>query len=150
MDNIQNFIPQRFVENENAFIVTNAEGQILWVNPALTILCGYEVQELEGKKPGTLLQGLKTEREAVEQMRHALKAGIACVVELTNYHKDGHTYPVHIQITPIANKDGVIRFFAAIERSFTEKEVQEIGRETLQGALHAVLQDFVEHLKRNL
>ena len=52
-----------------AVIVTDAQKNILWVNDDFTEITGYSFQEVQGKKPGSLLQGPHTEVEAVKRIR---------------------------------------------------------------------------------
>ena len=50
-----------------AVILTNAQKRILWVNDDFTHITGYSLPEVVGKSPGGILQGPKTEPEAVNQ-----------------------------------------------------------------------------------
>ena len=36
-----------------AFVVTDPAGRVLWINAAFTQLCGYGVEELRGRTPGS-------------------------------------------------------------------------------------------------
>ena len=35
----------------NGIVITDADGQILWVNPAFTKMTGYELGEVRGQNP---------------------------------------------------------------------------------------------------
>ncbi len=141
------FIPFRFEKTPEAIVLTDREGRIIWFNPSFTTLCGYELSEVRQKKPGSFLQGAATDPDVVAEVREAIRQGIGCEVQLTNYHKDGHSYGVQIQIEPVKNRSGQITFFAAVERQFTEDETDKFGAETIKLALHAILRDFIDSLQ---
>jgi PAS domain S-box-containing protein len=86
------------------------------VNAAFTAMCGYTQEELQGRKPGHLLQGPETDPAAVQRIRAALAARQACRETLVNYHKDGTRYRVQVAITPILDDGGDPLWFVAKER----------------------------------
>lgn len=107
-------LPQQ--REREAFVVTDRSGRIEWVNESFTALCGYGLDELRGRKPGELLQGIETDRAAVEQLREAQRAAVACNVELVNYHKDGSLYRVAVRMSPFFDDAGAPLWFVARER----------------------------------
>ncbi|MFN7139355.1 MAG: PAS domain-containing protein [Limisphaerales bacterium] len=147
MEEFQKRIPAKLANSDDAIVITDPEGHTLWVNGAFTRLCGYEVSELKGRKPGSLLQGGETNGEVVETMRHAIRAGIGCVVDLVNYRKNGEPYTVHIQIKPVRRANGNITYFAAVEREFTPEEIGSVGHETIELALHGILEELIHSLE---
>lgn len=92
-----------------AAVLTDDAGLVLWVDAAFTTMCGYTLDELRGRKPGSLLQGPLTDQRAVAALRQAICAGTSCREELINYHKDGHPYWVAISLSPIYGPDGAAR-----------------------------------------
>jgi PAS domain S-box-containing protein len=105
----------RLTEPE-ALVVADAEGRVQRVNAAFTALCGYTQEELQGRKPGHVLQGPETDPGAVQRIRESLEARRACRETLVNYHKDGSTYRVLVAITPILDDGGQPLWFVAKER----------------------------------
>jgi PAS domain S-box-containing protein len=103
------------ISAEPARVETDPQGELVAMNPAFTVLCGYTFQEIAGRKPGNVLQGPDSEPEAVQALREAVRNGTACETSLVNYHKDGHAYRVHIKMEPIRDEDGVLTGFRAIE-----------------------------------
>ena len=150
MENFDALIPAKFKLLCDGVVITNAKGEILWFNPAFESMCGYTLEETGGRKPGAFLQGPKTDHELVRNMRAALNHGTPCVVEIINYHKDGHEYMVHIRFTPVRRKNGRIQYFAAIEREFKPEELHQMGRENLEQVLHEQLVELVKELQRNV
>ena len=103
------------VSGDVAKLRTGPTGLIEWVNPTFTAMCGYEFDELRGKKPGGLLQGALTEAAAVARLRIAIRAGRPIEEELVNYHKDGSPYRVRVAITPIFDDEHQPLYFVAKE-----------------------------------
>ncbi len=104
-------------------VVTDRDGLVEWVNPAFEIMCGYDLDEVIGQKPGKLLQGEKTDRGAVARLRTAISEARPCSAELINYRKNGEPYWVAINISPVLDTDGEPRCFFAIERELTGRAV---------------------------
>ncbi len=108
---------------DEGFVMTTPEGLVQWVNPAFTAMCGYEVDELRGKKLGPILQGAQTDRAAAERMRRAVHEYRPCVETILNYHKDGRPYWVEIAITPIPDEAGAPRWMVAREREVKDRTI---------------------------
>ncbi|MBL9129821.1 MAG: PAS domain-containing protein [Verrucomicrobiaceae bacterium] len=103
-----------------ARVVCDIEGRILWVNPAFTAMCGYSLDELRGRKPGSVLQGPETEPAAVERLRHAVRARERCEETMLNYHKNGGAYRVRIALSPVKDDSGALLWFTARERELKD------------------------------
>lgn len=84
-----------------AVIVTDKRGLVRWVNRGVVVLCGYDLAELHGLKPGSVLQGPGTDRQAVEHVRAAIVSRRPCSVSLLNYHKSGEPYLALVEVTPL-------------------------------------------------
>ena len=104
------------IASEPARVETDAAGHLVAINPAFSGLCGFSFQEVAGKKPGSFLQGSRSDLAAVATLRAAVASGSSCTVELVNYHKDGHPYRVRIQLEPLRNRRGVLTGFRAEEK----------------------------------
>lgn len=102
-----------------SFVLTGLDGLVQWVSPAFTAMCGYALDELQGRKLGPILQGAGTDPGAVERMRSAVHAHRPCRETIVNYHKDGRPYWVEIAINPILDEDGRPHLLAARERELT-------------------------------
>lgn len=86
-----------------AVILTDAERRILWVNHDFESITGYKYQEIVGKSPGAILQGPKTEPEAVQRIREGLSSGESFKDVITNYRKNGDPYICKLVVHPIYN-----------------------------------------------
>ena len=102
-------------------LVTDSSGRSVWANDYFTELTGYSIEEIIGKKPGSVLQGADTDPETVELMRSKIKAGEKFNVNIVNYHKDGKKYWLNINCVPVYNEEGKLENFVAVERDITSE-----------------------------
>jgi two-component system CheB/CheR fusion protein len=105
----------------NAVVVTDPHGRIEWVNDGFTRVTGYALDEVRGRTPGSVLQGPRTSPQTRRFMSESLRAGRAFRADVINYTKDGREYTVQIDCQPIAEPDGTISGFMAIETDVTEE-----------------------------
>jgi len=84
-----------------AVIVTDSRGLVRWANQGVTALCGYHLSELHGLKPGSVLQGPGTDRQAVQVLHAAIVNRRPCSVSVLNYHKSGEPYLALVEVTPL-------------------------------------------------
>jgi PAS domain S-box-containing protein len=123
-------------KTDNVAIVTNAQGEIEWVNDSFHKLTGYTLAEVIGKKPGDILQGAKTSQEAVNSIRQALAKHEPFSGEILNYSKDGRAYWLSLNINPVFDDDGKLLQFIAIESEITtRKEIEIKLRKEVEGAM---------------
>lgn len=103
----------------DSMVFTDPEGLTVWVNKPFTEMTGYELPEMIGKTPGSILQGPDTDPATVAQIRAALNARRTVRTEILNYSKDGTEYWIDLAITPVINKNGKLTHFLSIERDIT-------------------------------
>ncbi|MDP3558765.1 MAG: diguanylate cyclase [Legionellaceae bacterium] len=104
--------------------------KILYVNRAFTKLTGYTQEEVLGKTP-RILQGDKTDKNVLKSIRDALEKKEAIHAELLNYAKDQTEYWFDFTIVPITDRQGDIKYFAAIERDITARKKKEDAQAVL-------------------
>ncbi|MBV8621011.1 MAG: response regulator [Curvibacter sp.] len=112
-------------ETTNAVIITNARGEVDWVNPGFTRITGYELDEVRGLRPGGLLQGPATDARTIQDMREALAREGAFRVDVLNYAKSGRPYWVNVSCNEMRNAEGVLQGFMAIETDVTDRKADE-------------------------
>jgi len=100
----------------DGMVVTGPDGLVRWISPAFTALCGYSLEEVQGKKLGPILQGERTDRQVAERMSLAVRELRPCRETILNYHKDGTPYWVDIAITPIFDDANQPRWLVGRER----------------------------------
>ncbi|MBV6499080.1 MAG: Sensor histidine kinase RcsC [Prosthecobacter sp.] len=113
---------------DNAVILASIDGKIEWVNAAFERMTGWSLAEVKGLKPGSFLQGPRTDGAAVERMRAGLLSKEGFRTEILNYRKDGSPYWVDIEVQAIADKDGKVQKFMALEADISDKKHQEMRR----------------------
>lgn len=116
---------------DNAVIITDKYGMVEWVNDGFTRVTEYTLEEVKGKKPGTLLQGEKTNQEDVLAIRRGINSKKPFKSEIYNYSKSGRGYWLSVSITPIFDENGEIEKFIAIESDITAQKESEIELENL-------------------
>lgn len=94
----------------NAILVTDAgtNGQgplVLYCNPAFCRMTGYSEEELLDQSP-RMLQGPETDPAVIQSLREALRQGSYWEGRTVNYRKDGQTYVVNWNISPVLDSAG--------------------------------------------
>lgn len=120
-------------------IITDAEGIILYANPAVTQLTGFSQKEVVGKKAGSKeLWGGVMPPEFYQQMWQTIKIDKKTFYgEINNKRKNGQKYIAMSSITPILDSTGKVIFFVGIERDATvEREVDRMKTEFVSFASH--------------
>lgn len=142
-----------------------ADNSIVFCNVAFQTLTGYTREEIIGRNC-RFLQGPDTDAKTIDRVRAAIKEGHDVDVDLLNYRKDGTTFWNALYMSPVHDKDGVLRFFFASQMDVTDRvEAQkaiseqkelverEVQRQTadLHAALEAktILLHEVDHRVKN-
>ena len=119
------------VNANDAIVITEAQSlaapnhpQIIYVNEAFTKITGYTVADVIGKTP-RILQGEKTDRNVLSQIKQSLSQNRPIKTELINYGKDGREYWVELNIVPIADRQGNYTHFVAVERDISQRKQVE-------------------------
>jgi PAS domain S-box-containing protein len=103
-------------------VISDAGGFIVWVNPAFTRMCGYNSEELLGRRPGHILSGPMSERQSREILNEAIRNRHSVNTRLVNYSKDGNPYWVDIHLEPIVDSRGHLTGYISIEKDVTKEE----------------------------
>ncbi len=114
---------------KEAVLITSARldppgPEILFVNPAFSEMTGYSQEEVLQRTP-RILQGPKSDRAMLTELREALSRGEPFSGETVNYRKDGSEYYVEWDITPIRTSGGQISHFLSIQRNVTARKLAE-------------------------
>ena len=119
----------------NLVVITDTRGLIDWVNPAFESRTGFSLPEVRGMKPGWFLQGPGTDQEAINRIRHAIRAEKPISEEVLNYSKSGEPYWVTINLTPIHDASGRLERFISVQADTTERHEHEDAMRQQQAAL---------------
>ena len=132
---------------DNAVIITDSSGKIEWVNEGFTRITEYTLDEVKGRKPGSFLQGPRTDPATVADMRAKLAASQPFTAEIINYSKSKRPYWLQVEVQPVFDAAGALTNFMAIETDISERkkmteslrESEERGRLIVDTALDAVI-----------
>jgi PAS domain S-box-containing protein len=94
--------------------------RIRFANAAMAKLTGYSAEEMVGRTP-RILQGQRTNRAMLAQLKSGLLQEGHFSGEAINYGKDGREYVVDWAITAVRGKDGVLQGWMAVQRDVTER-----------------------------
>jgi len=110
-------------------VITDAQGNIEYVNPFFSQLTGYQLNEVIGKNP-RLIQSGNTSPETYEKMWQTIQSGKVWRGELLNKKKNGDTYWEVELVAPVIDSEGAIVNYIAIKEDVTaQKESDERLRE---------------------
>lgn len=104
---------------ETVFI-TDADGVIIYANPAFEKMTGYTVEEALGKNANILKSGEHTQAFYGE-MWNTIKSGNHWTGRFINKRKDGARYMEKVHIGPVKNEQGKITHFIAVRNDITRE-----------------------------
>jgi two-component system, cell cycle sensor histidine kinase and response regulator CckA len=105
----------------NAIVLTDPNGQILWVNRAFSELTGYASDEVIGNKTRILKSG-KYDASFYKKMWETIASGQVWSGEVINRRKNGSLYTEEMTITPVKDAGGTITHYIAIKQDVTEQQ----------------------------
>jgi two-component system, sensor histidine kinase len=110
----------------DAIVVVDAEGRVRYANNQLTVLFGYDTDDVVGQQVEMLLPERLRQRHAGhrQDFHHALRVRPMGVgQELLARRRDGSEFPVEISLSPVG--DGEQNYVAAVIRDATERRAAE-------------------------
>ncbi|GAA2738615.1 hypothetical protein GCM10009867_30670 [Pedococcus aerophilus] len=110
---------------DNLVVITDELGRIEWVNDAFTRRTGYDLADVVGSAPGSLLQGPDTDPATVAFMRDRLAALHPFTCEVLNYSRTGEPYWVALEVRPILEETGHVTGFVAVQSDVTKRRLTE-------------------------
>ncbi|MFZ5808993.1 MAG: GAF domain-containing protein [Chloroflexota bacterium] len=108
----------------NGIVITDRDGNIQWINPAMTNLTGYSFEEIVGKNPRLFNSG-RQDVTFYRKMWNTIISGRVWKGELINRRKDGSLYFEDMTITPLRADGKEITHFVAVKQDVSERVRQE-------------------------
>ena len=120
----QNRLVNVIEQSSELVMITDAEANIEYVNPAFEKASGYNNNELIGENPRIVRSG-RQDYAFYVRMWETLKRGQDFSGVFINKRKDGSLYYEHKQITPVLNEKGKIIQFLSLGKDVTEQKKLE-------------------------
>lgn len=90
------------------------DNPMIFVSDEFEAQTGYSPAEAVGRNC-RFLQGPDTDPDAIQAIRHALRAQTRFTIDILNYRKDGTAFMNRLRIRPIYDPDGKLLFFAGAQ-----------------------------------
>lgn len=116
-----------FESAAEAIVVTDANNNIVRVNPAFTAITGYTPAEVAGRNPSLLKSGRHPAAFYAEMWETLAKRG-HWEGEIWNRHKNGNIYVEWLSIVRIADAQGAGQYLAVFHDITRRKEAEELLR----------------------
>lgn len=111
-------------QTRTSAFLCDTEGRVEWINPASEALYGYNLAELKGRRPASLLVGSQTDQDTSRRINEAMARRQHFEGDILNYRRDGKPVWVHLSITPLFHRlrhDG----FIAIVSDISDRKASE-------------------------
>lgn len=108
-------------QSPDSILITNTEGVIEYVNPALLKISGYSADELIGQNPRIFSSGIMP-KSNYTNLWHEISKGMVWEGEFQNKKKWGELYWEAATISPVTDKNGKITHYLAIRKDITEQK----------------------------
>lgn len=108
----------------NPIQITDAQGRMVYVNPAFEKATGYTKEELIGKNPNIISSG-KYSKEFWAKVWAKISHGEIWQGEIENRRKDGSPMFTQVLISPIVDADGKVVGYLGSHRDISEQKQLE-------------------------
>lgn len=136
----------------NLIYITDTEARIIYANPGVLKVSGYQLEEVLGRNPSIFKSGVHPP-QMYENMWETINSGKPFFCEVTNRRKDGSLWHQEGVITPILGEAGEISHYVAIQADISERdELRNQLYHALNGALEAsrVKSEFMARISHEL
>jgi PAS domain S-box-containing protein len=105
-------------QSPSSVVITDLDGNIEYVNPRLTEVTGYRMEDVIGKTP-RIFKSAKTPPEIHEQIWRTITAGNTWRGELVNQKKSGEQHVEIVVVTPVRDAAGKASHYIAVKEDIT-------------------------------
>ncbi len=124
-EEVQRRLATAIEQAAEAVVITDAQGNINYVNPAFERITQYLKEEVVGKNPRILKSGHHSE-SFYRELWDTIKSGKPWTGNFINRKKDGTIYREDATISPVKSSAGIILNYVAVKRDTTkETELQQ-------------------------
>lgn len=125
--------------SQDGITITDADCQIIRVNPAFTEITGYTQEEVLGKNP-RILQSGRHNREFFSRLWQTINETGHWRGEIWDRRKDGSVYPARMAISAVKNNEGQVINYVATFTDISKRKTAEARIEHM--AFHDQLTDL--------
>jgi PAS domain S-box-containing protein len=111
-------------ETINGVLIAGADGEIEWANQGFTKLLGYEIDEFKALRGTTILKA-SANPEIGLLIQKSIQEKKSVSYEAINTNRAGKEIWLQSTLTPILNKEGVVRKLVVIDSDITELKKAE-------------------------
>ncbi len=116
-------------QSPESVVITDADGNIEYVNPAFERVTGYTGAEAVGRNPRMLQSGIQS-RAFYEALWATITDGRAWVGDFVNRRRDGSLFTEEAAISPVHDGDGAIAGYVAVKRDVTAERESQAREQT--------------------
>lgn len=137
-----------FAHTREAITITSADLEppgptIVHTNAALSAMTGYSAEELRGHSP-RLLQGPRTDRQVLDELKRRLQAGQPFRGEAINYRKDRSEFWMQWEVFPVQDVRGTTTHYVACQRDVTALHRAEQALQQSESRLRAAAEGSLD------
>lgn len=115
-------------QTAESVVITDAEGAIIYVNPAFEKMTGFPAQEAIGKSPNILKSG-QHDRAFYKNLWDTIKGSSVWSGHLINRRKDGELFETQTSISPALDAHGKIVNFVEVSRDISHETMLKKARD---------------------
>lgn len=124
-------------------MITNVEGTIEYVNPAVTHITGYTREEIIGNNSSILKSGVHTP-EFYKSMWAEIAKGKRWHGVMVNKKKSGELYHEEMSISPVKDDKGTVTHYVAIKSDITKRKEMEAALAERERRLRDIIETTSE------
>lgn len=130
-----------------AVVLTDRAGQVTWVSKDFTLLCGFELAEVVGRRPEAFLRPDLRDAHTLAYIETSLRQQLPFQYEVSNPRRASAPGWVRVKVQPIRNAPGEVTAMGGLLEDITEwkkstahagrkrKPLPGLGRKCARGAL---------------
>lgn len=124
------------VQTKDSIVITEADfnerklPKIVYVNPAFSVMTGYESNEIIGESPD-ILKGPNSDITDIKKIVGAIKNRKESLIEMISYKKNRDEFWLRFSMIPIYNSENELSHWVSIQRDVSDEKKQEKEKEQL-------------------
>lgn len=121
-------------QTDNAIFITNGAGKLVYTNKGFEKIFGYELAEVEGRRPASLLVPQVT-RERMAEVHYGLTRGQSLRLEELLQVKGGERIWCNVAINPVFGSNGELAHSVTVLTDITASKIHEVLQHCILDAL---------------